>query len=98
DPAPPVSTTETGTSVGTSASWVSLTTSGPTRSAYHSPRRAAYAETASGRSASPGGKTAASSTRPLHAAGRLLTRPANNVGPGFSTRAGLGPACPAGRR
>src|SRR4051812_43520 len=77
-PAPPVSTTETGTSVGTSGSVVSGTTRGPTRSAYHADRRSWYAATASASGTSPGGNIAASSTRPAQAAGTSLTRPANH--------------------
>ena len=96
-PAPPVSTTETGRSVGTSGSWVSLTTSGPTRSAYHSPLRAAYAATASGSvgvtgredggivdEAAPGGGEAAHEASQPRRAGRLYTSRARPRLPSWS--------------
>ncbi len=66
----------------TSGSSVSVTTSGPTRSAYHSPRRSRRTPRPrrAGRR-SPVGRSAASSTRPVQAAGRGVTQPANHVRP-----------------
>ncbi len=71
-PAPPVTTTESGApKPRTSGRSVSLRTKLPTRSAYHSSRRAPHDAVASWRGTSPGGKMAASSTRPRHWAARV---------------------------